>query len=625
MPGIVAIISRNKPSGECENLVQAMLASMMHERFYVSGSCFVPQLGIYGAWVAHPSSFAASVSGFYDKDGVALAFAGECFPDDLERAKIGSEGPNGDVRGVNWLVNRYLEQGERFVETLNGLFSGLLIDRNRQCAFIFNDRYGIERIYYHETKDAIYFASEAKALLCVLPELRAFDEKGVAQFLAFGCTLERQTLFRGVNLLPGGSNWRTEQGAEWRKSRYFVPENWSSRATLTEDEFDSAFDSTFRRILKRYVGTGAGLGISLTGGLDTRMIMACRPETRVHPICYTFSGRTEQTLDASIAARIASECGLEHRVLRINDDFLRSYGKFVDRTVIATDGCSGATGAHEIYFSQLARELAPVRLTGNFGSEVLRGMSTFKPLRLADGLLADATRKSVAEAAECVPGSTSHPVTLAAFHEIPWNLYGNLAAGRSQVTFRTPYLDNELVALAYRLPPSLRASPLPALRLVHRNRPALAEIPTDRGQLRERRDAAWLFRRLFSEVTFKLDYMHKEGLPSPLALFDPMLHALSVTGILGLHKFLPYRRWFREQLATTVSEILTDRRTREARWWNTPFLATMWANHVRGRGNYVREINAILTLEAVERLILNGSRDLDKDSKIQRSTLHAQV
>lgn len=330
-------------------------------------------------------------------------------------------------------------------------------------------------------------------------------------------------------------------------------------------------------------------------------------------------------MDANIAARIAAECGLEHRLLRISDDFLRSYGNFVDRTVLATDGCSGATGAHEIYFNQLARELAPIRLTGNFGSEVLRGMSTFKPLRLAEGLLASDVRRSVAEATEHAPGSGTHPVTLAAFHEIPWNLYGNLAAGRSQVTFRTPYLDNELVALAYRLPPGLRASPVPALRFVRRNRPALSEIPTDRGQLREGRDPARLCRRLFSEITFKLDYMHKEGLPSSLALFDPILHAFSNTGILGLHKFLPYRRWFRQQLAATVSEILTDRRTREAPWWNPPYLATMWPDHVRGRGNYVREINAILTLEAVERLILNGFRELDKDSKIQRSALHAQA
>ena len=150
--------------------------------------------------------------------------------------------------------------------------------------------------------------------------------------------MEWQTLFRGVNLLPGGSNWRTEQAPNGGKDVISFLKTGRHKPTLTQDEFDSAFDSTFRRILKRYVGKGAGLGISLTGGLDTRMIMACRPETKVRPICYTFSGRTEHTLDASIAARIASECGLEHRVLRITDDFLRSYrdlsiGPFLPPTV----------------------------------------------------------------------------------------------------------------------------------------------------------------------------------------------------------------------------------------------------------------------------------------------------
>ena len=286
-------------------------------------------------------------------------FAGECFPDDSQTAQSRDGGANGARPDGNWIVRQYREKGERCFESLNGLFSGLLIDRRNGCAFLFNDRYGIERVYYHETKDASYFASEAKALLRVLPDLRAFDERGVAQFLAFGCTLEWQTLFRGVGLLPGGSCWSWKHGTESRKERYFVPEDWTSQPALTPKEFDSAFDSTFRRILNRYIGSSATLGISLTGGLDTRMIMACLPETKERPISYTFSGRNEQTLDARLAARIASICGLKHRVLRITDDFLNRYGDFVDRTVLATDGCSGATGAHEIYFNQLARELGP--------------------------------------------------------------------------------------------------------------------------------------------------------------------------------------------------------------------------------------------------------------------------
>ena len=73
---------------------------------------------------------------------------------------------------------------------MNGLFSGLLIDKRQKKAVLFNDRYGIERIYYYEADGDFYFASEAKALLRILPQARAFDEEGVAQFLAYGCTLE---------------------------------------------------------------------------------------------------------------------------------------------------------------------------------------------------------------------------------------------------------------------------------------------------------------------------------------------------------------------------------------------------------------------------------------------------
>ena len=62
------------------------------------------------------------------------------------------------------LVNLYQEKGDRFWESLNGSFGGLLIDKREGKVFLFNDRYGSERIYWHETKDALYFASEFACL-----------------------------------------------------------------------------------------------------------------------------------------------------------------------------------------------------------------------------------------------------------------------------------------------------------------------------------------------------------------------------------------------------------------------------------------------------------------------------
>src|SRR5262249_31350899 len=150
-----------------------------------------------------------------------------------------------------------------------------------------------------------------------------------------------------------------------------------------------------------------------------------------------------------------------------------------DRTVYITDGCFGILGAHEIYLNAQARRLAPVRLTGNFGSEILRGVSTFKPVGLSQDLLHPEFGHSLTGSALSV--SREHPIPFAASWEIPWKLFGSVAAGRSQLTFRTPYLDNELVALAYRAPEDLRRSPLVASRLINANNAALSKIPTDRG------------------------------------------------------------------------------------------------------------------------------------------------
>ena len=485
----------------------------------------------------------------------------------------------------------------------------MIIDHALGAAILFNDRYGIERLYVHESNGEMYFASEAKALLAVLPELRAFDEAGVTQYLAYGCISGERTLFRGISVLPGGSKWTVASGEVRIKARYFRPNDWEAHAPLTGEHFMAKFSATFQRILARYSEHEESVGIALTGGLDTRMVMACLPETETRHPCYTFVGETGLTLDARLASQIADVKGLKHQVLRIEPDFLRNFGSYLDRTVAATDGCAGATASHEIYFNARARELSPIRLTGNFGSEIFRSVSTFKPLGLQRALLSDQCAEAVATETRQPPSENIHPVTFAAFHEIPRNLYGLLSAGRSQLTFRTPYLDNELVALVYRAPVALRRSTLPALHLIEQANPRLARIPTDRGEVLGRSGLGRLLRRALGKASFKLDYYNSEGLPRGLSLLDPALHSLSSSlHILGSHKYLPYRHWFRKELAPLVIERASSRRVREAPWWAKNAPEMLARAHVSGRGNYHKELNAVLSLEAIDRLFFSGKR-----------------
>ena len=62
----------------------------------------------------------------------------------------------------------------------------------------------MQRLYYHESEDAFYFAAEAKAILAVRPELRALDFRGVGEFISCGAVLENRSLFPGIGVLPPG-------------------------------------------------------------------------------------------------------------------------------------------------------------------------------------------------------------------------------------------------------------------------------------------------------------------------------------------------------------------------------------------------------------------------------------
>lgn len=583
-----------------------MLEAMRHEKFYASGTVAEPAAGVFAAWVAHENSFASRQPVAEPGGDIVLLLSGECHLDEDTRQFLSAKGRPADALDPAWIISLYQELGRDFVGKLNGLFSGLLIDRRLKQALLFNDRYGMDRIYFAETSDGFYFASEAKALLTVRPELREFDRDGLAQLLGFGCTLEWKSIFRGIGVLPGGSLWTLDPG-HCQKRKYFTPETWEAAAPLTPPEFQARLEATLKRILPYYVKTKENLGISLTAGLDSRMIMACLPPLPRKPVCYTYTAERGRTLDDRIGARVARACGLEHQLLRLGADFYSDFAAHADRTVYITDGCFGVTGSHEIYLCRLARGLAPLRLTGVFGGEVMRGVSFLKPVGLAPGLLDEDLNRRIDAAAGVFANLKSNPYTFGAFKNIPWNIYGSWTASRSQISSRSPYLDNELVALVYQTPELYRRSALAALRLVHDNNAALDKIPTDRGFKGEARGLPFYLRRLGAEVTFKIDYIQNEGLPNLLAPADSLFRAVTgAMGIRGLHKFLHYRSWFREELGSYVHDVLTSAAVRENPLWRGGFISEMAAQHRAGRKNHVMEINAILTVEAIERLLFRG-------------------
>ena len=605
MPGLVGSISKQQPEN-CERIVRTMLASMQYEEFYKSGLYSNADMSACVGWTSHPNSFSDCMPTWNETNDVCLIFSGEDFTDRDKIAPLRAKGHACNLENASYLVHLYEEMGLRFIERLNGWFSGVLLDLRKQSVVLFNDRYGLNRIYYHENADGFYFSSEAKSLLKILPELRQLDFTSLGETFSCGCVLQNRTLFSNISLLPGGSRWIFNGIRDIRKDSYFSREQWESQPLLSGEEYYEKLKETFSRIIPKYFCGTRPLGMSLTGGIDGRMIMAWANRPPGSLPCYTFGGNYRDCFDVRIARRIAKICKQSHETIFIDPQFFNEFENLAEKAVFVSDGTMDVTGSVELYVNRIANKTAPVRLTGNYGDEILRGNVAFCSGSPDEDLLEPEFAQLVRNAGITYGSERQiHKVSFIAFKQVPWLYYSRLAVEQSQLVLRSPYLDNELVALMYQAPPGLVLSNESSLRLIADGNMDLARVPTDRGLLHRPIPAITKLQNLYAEFTFKAEYVYDYGMPQWLAGIDYMLAPLHLEKLfLGRHKFYHFRVWYRDRLYQYLKDILLDSRTRTRSYLDGRRLEKIVLSHIGGKRNYTTEINKVLTAELIQRQLI---------------------
>jgi asparagine synthase (glutamine-hydrolysing) len=611
MPGIVGLITKAQREG-AERQLLTMLGTVRHEPFYVTGTWCDESLGVYVGWAAQKDSFSDGMPLSNEVGDAVLVFSGEDHPEAGTAAKLKERGHSLSTEGPSYLVHLY-EEDPSFPAGLNGLFHGLLVDRARNTAMLFNDRYSMHRLYYHESKDAFYFAAEAKAILAVRPELRRVDSRGLGEYISLGCVLENRTLFEGIRVLPPASAWVFRNGSIESKANYFQPREWEEQTPLEPEAYYRELRNVFSRNLPRYFNGRQRVGMSLTGGLDTRMIMAWSKAPPHSLPCYTFGGPYRDCQDVAIARRIAKLCGQPYQVIRVGDEFLSRFAEYAERTVYLTDGCALVNRAADLYANEIAAQIAPVRMTGNYGSEILRRLRMFKPKAPPPGLFRRELLPHIEAASDTYDRLLSgHAVSFTAFRQAPWYQYGLLSLEQTQVTLRSPYLDNALVRTAFRAPNAemprndLFEDNNDCSRLIADGNKTLQAIRTDRGLGGRPGQWSTAIVRSFQEFTFRAEYAYDYGMPQWLARFDYAFARLHLERLfLGRHKFCHFRVWYRDALSGYVREILLDRRTLSRPYLERRTVEAVVDGHTKGGRNYTTEIHKLLTLELIHRAFVD--------------------
>ena len=604
MPGIVGIISQ-RPSEQYDALVKSMVNCLMHEPFYTNGTLGNEELGLWSGWACHKGAFGDCLPIWNEKKDICLLFSGEDFTDQTDIGALGTRGHDLGSDDAGYLVHLYEEMGCEFLEKLNGWFSGVLLDLREQKVVLFNDRYGVNRIFYHEDASGFYFSSEAKALLKILPRTRQLNLRSLGELVSCEAVLENRSLFSGISLLPAGSSWVFSRGEPVKKKAYFKQEAWESQPELSEGDFYEKLKETWTRVLPKYFHGKQSVGLSLTGGVDSRMILAWAPRLPGTLPCYTWGGKYRDCADVKIARRAAKLCQQPHNTILVDGEFLSQFHDLAERAVYISDGSMDVTGSVDLYVQRFARQIAPVRVSGVCGGEILRRLVMFKPGPPQKGLFDPELERSFRDAAATYADDLQgHRLSFTSFKQAPWYMASKFTVERSQLTYRTPYFDNDLVALAYQTPAKLLHNG-PALRLIADGNPALGKIGTDRGLAF--RSVPGVNRALhwYQEFTFKAEYAYDYRMPQWLARLDHAFAPLRLERLfVGRHKFHHFRIWYRDELSRWLKEMLLDSGARTRPYLRANSVEAMLRAHSTGQRNYAFEIHKILTLEFIQRKLI---------------------
>jgi len=381
--GIVGQVGGIDSQGAVEAVVRRQLALLRHRGPDDSGCVIDPQFAFGHARLAiiDPEHGAQP---FVSGDGqVVITYNGEIYNylelrDELVRAGHAFR----TTSDTEVLLTGYRQWGPDVLQRIDGMFAFAIYDRNGRELFCARDPYGQKPFYYHVGQDRLAFSSECRTF----GELAGFrgelDLDSLVDFLAFECFPLDRSIFRGVRKLPPGHCLRYA-GGTLEVTRYFesTPRNPPTRVPI--DEAQAEVLRLLRQSVRRTFRADVPVGLLLSGGLDSSLVLALLREAYPAAPLRTFTIRNvDPSFDESAAASVvANAFQSTHSELTAEPAALAATASAIPSLLDEPQADPGILPKFMI-----CREIArttKVALTGDGGDEFFYGYAIFKAERLA--------------------------------------------------------------------------------------------------------------------------------------------------------------------------------------------------------------------------------------------------
>ena len=290
-----------------------------------------------------------------------------------------------DTEVIVHLYNRY---GDRFVEHLNGQFAIALWDSERKRLVLARDRAGIRPLFHARGGGRIWFASEVKALLAVLPECASLNPLALVQTLTYWSAVDPGTLYAGVHSLPPGCMLCIESDGSERLTRYWdwtfptAAETSPIRETRTVEQASAELRELLVDAVRLQLRADVPVGAYLSGGLDSSGIVAMIRGFTDTPV-RTFSVAFEdgEFDESEYQQAMVRHLGTDHTTLRCTR---RDIGEAFPRLVRHAETAVLRTAPVPLMLlaGSVREHGYKVVLTGEGADEVFGGYDLFKEAKV---------------------------------------------------------------------------------------------------------------------------------------------------------------------------------------------------------------------------------------------------
>lgn len=269
---------------------------------------------------------------------------------------------------LEFFVKLYKDDGfKQILPNLNGAYAAVLWDVEKQLLIIANDRYGLYPLYWSCNTEGFCISSRVLASVIAGTVDGEWNLGGVMQMLSIDDLLDKTTLIKGVNAFPQASLLYEAKG-EFTWHQYWHLDYSKKIEIDAPREIAKELGARFIQAINRQTDRHQDIGVTLSGGLDSRTIVAGAAASQI-PV-KTFTWGKNNSYDRSFAKHVSQTYDTEH----FDCDYqFQNFESHFKAGIRATEGQLNYFDAHMLAHLDILQKNTNLVLNGYAGDLVLGG------------------------------------------------------------------------------------------------------------------------------------------------------------------------------------------------------------------------------------------------------------